>query len=380
MKKIFYWSPCLNRVGTLYSTINSAISIKNYSKENFEPIIINSCGEWDDHIKIIKEHKIKIISFYKLNFFKYLPKKGIIGSRFSYLVIFFFSFLPLLKLTFKNSNDILIAHLITSLPLSLASIFNTKIKIILRISGYPKLNFIRYWFWKFCSSKISYVTCPTNSTLEKIRSLNLFPQKKIVYLQDAIININNYKSQITTNKKKEKYILAVGRLTRQKNFLYLLEEFEKFLKINKKYKLIILGDGDQKKDLRKFSELKNITNSVEFKGQVDNVYDFMKSAEIFVLTSLWEDPGFVIIEAGFCNLFVISSDCPNGPKEFLKNGEAGILFKSNTKSGLLNSLIEFENMSKEEKMKKKIKLKKKAKKYSIFHHYKVLKDIIITLD
>tara|TARA_Y100000591_G_C21805249_1_gene684461 strand:- start:584 stop:1687 length:1104 start_codon:yes stop_codon:yes gene_type:complete len=367
-------------VGTLYSTINSAISIKNYSKENFEPIIINSCGEWDDHIKIIKEHKIKIISFYKLNFFKYLPKKGIIGSRFSYLVIFFFSFLPLLRLTFKNSNDILIAHLITSLPLSLASIFNTKIKIILRISGYPKLNFIRYWFWKFCSSKISYVTCPTNSTLEKIRSLNLFPQKKIVYLQDAIININNYKSQITTNKKKEKYILAVGRLTRQKNFLYLLEEFEKFLKINKKYKLIILGDGDQKKNLQKFSELKNIRNSVEFKGQVDNVYDFMKSAEIFVLTSLWEDPGFVIIEAGFCNLFVISSDCPNGPKEFLKNGEAGILFKSNTKSGLLNSLIEFENMSKEEKMKKKIKLKKKAKKYSIFHHYKVLKDIIITLD
>ena len=65
MKKIFYWSPCLNRVGTLYSTINSAVSIKNYSKENFEPIIINSCGEWDDHIKIIKEHKIKIISFYK---------------------------------------------------------------------------------------------------------------------------------------------------------------------------------------------------------------------------------------------------------------------------------------------------------------------------
>ena len=106
----------------------------------------------------------------------------------------------------------------------------------------------------------------------------------------------------------------------------------------------------------------------------------MKSAEIFVLTSLWEDPGFVIIEAGFCNLFVISSDCPNGPKEFLKNGEAGILFKSNTKNGLLNSLIEFENMSKEEKIKKKIKLKKKAKKYSIFHHYKVLKDIIITLD
>ena len=49
MKKVFYWSPCLNRVGTLYSTINSAISIKKYSNK-FEPIIINSCGEWDEYL------------------------------------------------------------------------------------------------------------------------------------------------------------------------------------------------------------------------------------------------------------------------------------------------------------------------------------------
>tara|TARA_Y100001936_G_C16034041_1_gene647392 strand:+ start:476 stop:1618 length:1143 start_codon:yes stop_codon:yes gene_type:complete len=380
MKKIFYWSPCLNRVGTLYSTINSAISIKKYSRGNFEPIIINSCGEWDNYSKIFKDNNIKIINFYKINFFKHLPKKGFIGSRFSYFIIFVFSFLPLLRLTIKNKSDILIAHLITSLPLTLASIFNIKIKLILRISGYPKLNFSRYWFWKFCSRKISYVTCPTISTLEKINSINLFPKNKIVYLQDAIINIDKLKSQSTINKEVEKYILAVGRLTKQKNFLYLLEEFEQFLKISKKYKLIILGDGDQKKDLQNFCKLKNIANNVEFKGEVDNVYYYMKSAEIFVLSSLWEDPGFVIIEAGFSNLFVISSDCPNGPKEFLKNSNAGILFKSNTKNGLTNSLIKFENTSHNEKMKKKIALKKTAKKYSIFRHYKVLKDILIKLD
>ncbi len=380
MKKIFYWSPCLNRVGTLYSTINSAISIKNYSRGNFEPIIINSCGEWDNYSKIFTDNNIKIINFYKIKFFKYLPKKGFIASRFSYFIIFIFSFLPLLKLIIKNQNDILIAHLITSLPLSLASIFKTKIKLILRISGYPQLNFTRYWLWKFCSKKISYITCPTISTLEKLNAINLFPKNKIVYLQDAIINISKLKSQMATNNQKEKYILAVGRLTKQKNFLYLLKEFEQFLKINKKYKLIILGDGDQKEDLQKFCKLKNITNSVEFKGQVDNVYYYMKSAQIFVLSSLWEDPGFVIIEAGFSNLFVISSDCPNGPQEFLKNNNAGILFKSNTKNSLLNSLIKFENTSENEKMKKKIALKKSAKKYSIFRHYKVLNDILIKLD
>ncbi len=380
MKKIFYWSPCLNRVGTLYSTINSAISIKKYSRGNFEPIIINSCGEWDNYSKIFTDNNIKIINFYKINFFKYLPKKGFIGSRFSYFIIFIFSFLPLLKIIIRNKNDILIAHLITSLPLSLVSIFNNKIKLILRISGYPQLNFIRYWLWRFCSRKISYVTCPTISTLERVSAINLFPKNKIVYLQDAIINISKLKSQMIINKEKEKYILAVGRLTKQKNFLYLLKEFEQFLKINKKYKLIILGDGDQKKDLQKFCKLKNISNSVEFKGQVDNVYYYMKRAKIFVLSSLWEDPGFVIIEAGFSNLFVISSDCPNGPQEFLKNNNAGILFKSNIKNSLLNSLIKFENTSENEKMKKKIALKRSTKKYSIFHHYKALKDILIKLN
>ena len=79
--------------------------------------------------------------------------------------------------------------------------------------------------------------------------------------------------------------------------------------------MIILGDGDQRRS-KKFCKSKEISNNIEFRGQVDNVYEYMKNAEIFVLTSLWEDPGFVIIEAGYNNLFVISA-CPHGPREFL---------------------------------------------------------------
>ena len=102
----------------------------------------------------------------------------------------------------------------------------------------------------------------------------------------------------------------------------------------------------------------------------------MKNAEVFVLTSLWEDPGFVIIEAGFSNLFVISSDCPNGPKEFLKDSKRGILFKNNQKNELLNSLIKFDQMKIEEKLEKKINLKKLSKNYSIFNHYLALENIL----
>ena len=376
MKKIFYWSPCLNRVGTLYSTINSAISVKKYSK-NFEPIIINSCGEWDNYTELFNKYDIKIENFYGKNLFNFLPKKGYLASRFSYLFIFLISFFPLLKLSYKNKNEILIAHLITSLPLSLACLFNTKIKLILRISGYPKLNIFRYYLWKLSNIKISYITCPSQALLEYLKNINLFNVKKLTYLPDAIINIKEIKKQFLVDSKNEgKYILAVGRLTKQKNFSYLLSEYEKFLRINKNYKLIILGEGDEKNKLINICKKMNLIEHVTFKGQVNNVYDYMKKASVFVLSSLWEEPGFVIIESGFCNLFVVSSNCKNGPDEFLESGKGGILFESNKKNALYDALLKFENMSDEEILTKKIYLKKKTKYYSIFTHNRILNNIL----
>ena len=44
-------------------------------------------------------------------------------------------------------------------------------------------------------------------------------------------------------------------------------------------------------------------------GYSKNIYNYMKNAKGFILSSLWEDPGFVLIEATMCNLFIISSDC-----------------------------------------------------------------------
>ena len=111
-------------------------------------------------------------------------------------------------------------------------------------------------------------------------------------------------------------------------------------------------------------------------GRVDNVFKFMKNAEFLVLTSLWEDPGFVILESGFCNLFVISSDCPNGPEEFLDYGKNGILYKSNTPNSLLDSLMKFEKINKTQLFNKKVNLKKKSKQYSIFRHFVKLNKII----
>ena len=91
--KIFYWSPYLSHVATITAVLNSAIALKKYSKENIDISIINSSGEWNSYKEELSKKKIKIIDIFKKEFFKNLPRYGFLKSRFSYLKIFFLSFI-----------------------------------------------------------------------------------------------------------------------------------------------------------------------------------------------------------------------------------------------------------------------------------------------
>lgn len=376
-KKIFYWSPCLNPVGTVISTINSAISLSKYDKNN-EVCLINACGEWNDYKDKFKNSNVKLYNLC-FNYFSYLPKNGYLGSRLSYFIIYLISFLPLLIILKKNKPDFLIFQLITSLPLTLLNFFSFNTKFILRISGYPKINLLRKKFWSISSKKISIITCPTEDLLNDIRNINIFQKDKLKYLPDAILNSEKLKSSKLENlhlPKDKKIILSVGRLTRQKNFSFLINEFCEFNKENDDYILYIIGDGEEKNKLLKQIKKINMQDKIFLLGFKTNVYSYMKRSEIFVLSSLWEEVGFVIVEAAINNLYIISSNCPNGPKEFLNNGKNGILFENNLNGELKKSLIKFTKFSDEKKYNDKISLKKNALKYSIYRHYKYLKKII----
>tara|TARA_B100001741_G_C16474508_1_gene561781 strand:+ start:38 stop:1180 length:1143 start_codon:yes stop_codon:yes gene_type:complete len=379
MQSIYYWSPCLNKVGTLKSTVNSALSLSKYSRNKLNIKIINICGEWEDYKNIFSENNIEVIDF-NFNYFKFLPKKGFFQSRFSYIIMILFSAIPLYRLLRKDKPKFIIIHLLTSLPLLLLSIFNFETNFILRISGYPKLNFWRKIFWKASSKKLKKITCPTKDLIEQLKELEIFQNKNIVYLPDAIINVKDFVNQIKENdfenftSHKNKYFISVGRLTRQKNFSYLIDEFYEFTQKNREIDLLIFGDGDEKNLLQKKIKNKNLSNRIFLMGHSSKIYSYMKKAEAFILSSLWEEPGFVLIEAAMSNLFIVSSDCPNGPKEFLENGKAGLLFTSNKKNALKEKLEDFCTLK--DKFKKKIKAKKNCFDYTMFRHSLYLREIL----
>jgi len=380
MKKIFYWCPFISEVATVKAVINSCIGINKYN-ENYKPYIINCFGEFDNYEDQILKNQIEIINLNQSKFLKKIPSHGYIYSRLKYILIFFISFLSLSKLIQKEKPSFFIAHLITSLPLLLFRINNYNTKLILRISGLPKLNVIRYYFWKFCENKIFAVTTPTKATKNDLQNLNLFLNKKVIVLEDPIFNIVDILKQRKNkiNEKfleNQKYILAIGRLTEQKNFTLLINYFNKIKKTDDQIKLVILGLGEKEEYLKSLIKKFKLNERVYLLGHKKNVHKYLYNCVFFILTSKWEDPGFVLIEAAANRALILSSDCPNGPAEFLENDKCGYLFKNNDINDLgkkyNNLTLDNENIKKN-----KIYLAlKKAKKYTIFNHSNKLIQIL----
>ena len=377
--KIFYWSPFFTEIATISAVINSAQSLIKYSKNNkYSVSIINAIGEWDKYQKIINRN-INFRNLSKTNYIKMIPKGNYLKSRFSYIFIFIVSFFKLIKLINSDKPDFLIIHLLTSLPIFSSIFFNKKTKIILRISGLPKLNFLRFYFWKLFSNKIYKITCPTKSTYEYILKTNIFSKEKIIILRDPVVNINDFINKKKTKVKNEKLLnkkilIGIGRLTKQKNFSFLISSFQKILLKYPDYILVILGEGEERKALENLTIDLKMTDKVFILGYQDNIYKYLNISECFILSSLWEDPGFVLIEAALSNVNIISSNCPNGPKEILDKN--GLLFSNNNEKDFLNSFEKFKKMTAEELFKNKTNIKKTIKKFTQFQHFKKLSSIL----
>jgi hypothetical protein len=75
---IYYWSPYLSKVATAKAVINSAESIKYFTNNRIDTLLINAAGEWDSEKKILEKKKISIINIFKKNYYDELPRYGFI--------------------------------------------------------------------------------------------------------------------------------------------------------------------------------------------------------------------------------------------------------------------------------------------------------------
>lgn len=139
-------------------------------------------------------------------------------------------------------------------------------------------------------------------------------------------------------KNKENFISFVGRLDREKNVIALLEIFKES-KIPTDWKIQIIGDGSERKNLEQFVEKNQLQELIIFYGTKtsEEILKLLRKSKIFGFTSLKEALPTVLVEAMFCSNAIISYNCNYGPSDIVKNN-SGFLIDVNNKEDFIQKL------------------------------------------
>ena len=215
----------------------------------------------------------------------------------------------------------------------------------------------------------------TNSkkSSESIKKIIFFPKKiKIIY-NAYLLNIYKNKKKI----KKNNWLLNVGRFCKQKNQKDLLRAFFEFQINNKDYKLVLIGDGYDKKRLINLSKELGIFSKIIFLSWRHNLSYYYKKSKLFVHSSLYEGLPNVLIDSVNYELPVISTDV-SGASDILKGNRGGLIIEKNNykkisisiNDSLKNYLLTKKKILVAKKFIKRFLFSTQAKKY-----VKVLKNL-----
>lgn len=123
------------------------------------------------------------------------------------------------------------------------------------------------------------------------------------------------------------YILAVGRMDDVKQFDKLIKAYSDSVLPGNNIKLLLLGGGHKKNELKRYADNLNLSDKVVFMGFQENPYVYMKKALFVVLSSKFEGTPNVILESLVCGTPVVSFDCFTGPSEIINDKQNGLLIE-----------------------------------------------------
>ncbi len=222
-------------------------------------------------------------------------------------------------------------------------------KIIFTVHGLAT-NENRPWYQKvFFHTMYASAICCAHASIavsEHIkRSLVLpsFLRKKIVVIHNGIDQLDHtYKTKegakkILSIETQMPLIMSIGELHPVKGFIYAIEAIDHLRKTIPHILYVILGEGEERKNIESYIKKHNLENNIILKGHVDNAAQYITAADIFLIPSITEAFGYVALEAGLAQVPIIASS-EGGLPEIIKNFENGILVHSKNPREIANGI------------------------------------------
>lgn len=215
-------------------------------------------------------------------------------------------------------------------------------------------------------NKIIFVSQDALNSFNKVFENNIVDKK--VILNPVIEEDITLMAQEKIEEFKDFTVVSVGRLNNQKGFDLLIKAHAKL--VNKyKHKLVILGEGEERKNLEMQIKELGVENTVELKGFIRNPYPYIKAADIFVSSSRTEGYPLVLLEAVVLNKAIVATDV-TGNREILNYGECGLMCEcsSDDIANKLELFLKNEHLIKEYE-------KRSEKRKKEFDYKKVIREI-----
>lgn len=255
----------------------------------------------------IKQNKTKNIFKRFLYTFKSVKELKRIKRKLNInIIISFMTIANRLNVMSKRKNDI-----------SIISIRNTMSR--------TKMNFIKRKLLVWCGQKADYTISLSEGVKNDLIENFNYPSDKIQTIYNSCSFNWFYKESKAIDDLIAKFdfskpsLVTVGRLTYQKGQWHLLRAISIVKKTLPNIQLFIFGQGELKNKLLEYAKILGIQDNVFWLGYINNHHKFLTNCDLFVLPSIYEGLGNVLLESIACGLPTISMDCPNGPREILSN-------------------------------------------------------------
>jgi glycosyltransferase involved in cell wall biosynthesis len=138
--------------------------------------------------------------------------------------------------------------------------------------------------------------------------------------------------------KKQPVILGVGRLSPEKDFLTLIRAFA-LARQHKAMKLIILGEGPERKALEAQAKKEGVQTDVSFPGFVQNPYAYYAKADGYVLSSKTEGFSYSLLEAMACGCSVVVTPCCDIPLKLIDYGRYGTMVPTGNAAQMAEGIL-----------------------------------------
>lgn len=170
---------------------------------------------------------------------------------------------------------------------------------------------------------------------------------EVIHNPINIDKINYLKNETLSDNEKnilKNSIIFVGRFAKPKRLDLLLKVFSKVLDIDKNINLVLVGDGEEKKNVIKLAENLNIKDKVFIFPYTSNPFKYMKNAYLFALTSQDEGFGRVVAESLACGIPVVAFENEkSGHKDIIQNGKNGFLVPFGKEETMAKTIIDLFN-------------------------------------